>query len=75
MEDEYHVTLVCEQFTDARKKYFKKYFYGRPSMAKFVELMNTKFSGVARGGRGGGGQLPPGAARRGGRQNPAKEFF
>ena len=36
------VTLVCEQFADARRKYFKKYFYRRPSMAKFVELMNTK---------------------------------
>ena len=42
IEDEYHVTLVCEQFTDARRKYFKKYFYRRPSMAKFLELMNTK---------------------------------
>ena len=42
IEDEYPVTLVCEQFSDARRKYFKKYFYRRPSMAKFVELMNTK---------------------------------
>ena len=31
-----------EQFVDAGKKYFKKYIYKRPSMAKFVELMNTK---------------------------------
>ena len=28
----------------------------------------------SKGGQGGGGHLPPGAARRG-RQNPAKEFF
>ena len=42
MEDGYHVTLVCEQFADARKKYLKKYCYRRPCMAKFVELMNTK---------------------------------
>ena len=41
-EDEYHVTLFCEQFVDAGKKYLKIYFYDRPSMAKFVELMNTK---------------------------------
>ena len=41
-DDECHVTLVCEQFADAGKKYFKKYFYRRPSMAKFVELINTK---------------------------------
>ena len=26
IEDEYHVTLVCEQFAEARKKYLKKYF-------------------------------------------------
>ena len=24
IEDKYHVTLVCEEFADARKKYFKK---------------------------------------------------
>ena len=29
-------------FADARKKYLKMYFYRRPSMAKFVELMDTK---------------------------------
>ena len=42
IEDEYHVTLFCEQFADAGKKYLKIYYYDRPSMAKFVELMNTK---------------------------------
>ena len=42
IEDEYHVTLFYEQFSDAGKKYLKIYFYKRPSMAKFVELMNTK---------------------------------
>ena len=42
IEDEYHVTPVCEQFADAGKKYVKKYFYRIPSMAKFVELMNIK---------------------------------
>ena len=42
IEDEYHVTLFYEQFADAGKKYLKIYFYDRPSMAKFVELMNTK---------------------------------
>ena len=31
-----------EQFADAGKKYLKIYFYDRPSVAKFVELMNTK---------------------------------
>ena len=32
IEVKYHVTLVREQFADARKKYFKKYFYRRPSV-------------------------------------------
>ena len=41
IEDEYHVTLICEQFVDIRKKYIKRYYHRRPSMAKFVELMNT----------------------------------
>ena len=30
------------KFADAGKKYVKKYFYRRPIMAKFVELMNPK---------------------------------
>ena len=41
IEDEYHVTLICEQFVDIRKKYIKRYYHRRPSMANFVELMNT----------------------------------
>ena len=41
IEDEYHVTLICEQFVDIRKKYIKRYYHRRPSMAKFVELINT----------------------------------
>ena len=44
IEDEYHVTPVCQQFKDLRTKYIKKYYYTRPSMLKFIELMhvNTK---------------------------------
>ena len=34
IEDEYHVTLIC----DIRKKYIKRYYH---SVAKFVKLMNT----------------------------------
>ena len=41
IEDEYHVTLICEQFVDIRKMYIKRYYHRRPSMVKFVELMNT----------------------------------
>ena len=41
VEDEYHVNLVCQQFKDLRTKYIKKYYYTRPSMLKFIELMHV----------------------------------
>ena len=41
IEDGYHVTLICEQFVDIRKKYIKKYYHRRHSMVIFVELMNA----------------------------------
>ena len=42
IEDEYHVTLVCQQFKDLiRAKYINKYYYTRPSMLKFIELMQV----------------------------------
>ena len=41
IEDEYHVTLVCQQFKDLRTKYINKYYYTRPSMFKFIELMHV----------------------------------
>ena len=40
-EDEYHVALICEYFKNIREKYIKPYYYTRPSMIKFIELMNT----------------------------------
>ena len=42
IEDEYHVTLVCQHFNDLRTKYVKKYYYVRPSMAKLIELMHVE---------------------------------
>ena len=41
IEDEYYVTLVCQQFKDLRAKYIKKYYYTRPNMLKFIELMHV----------------------------------
>ena len=38
---EYHVTLVCQQFKGLPTKYIKKYYYTRPSMLKFIELMHV----------------------------------
>ena len=41
IQDEYHVALICEYFKNIREKYIKPYYYTRPSMIKFIELMNT----------------------------------
>ena len=41
IQDEYHVALICEYFKNIREKYIKPYYYNRPSMIKFIELMNT----------------------------------
>ena len=40
IEDEYHVVMCCQKYTDLRKKFLPKYVYKRPSMLKFVELLN-----------------------------------
>ena len=42
IQDEYHVTLCCVYFKELRRKYIKPYYYKRPSMNKFVELMKTR---------------------------------
>ena len=41
IEDEYNVTLVCEYLRDARKKYMKPFYYQRPNMMKFLDLMTS----------------------------------
>ena len=41
IEDEYHVTLVCEYFKDVRKKYIKPFYYQRPNVMTFLDLMNS----------------------------------
>ena len=41
IEDEYHVTLVCEYFRDVRKKYIKPFYYQRPNIMKFLDLMTS----------------------------------
>ena len=42
VEDEFHFLLFCPLYKDIRKKYIKKYFWSRPSMFKFVELMKIE---------------------------------
>ena len=41
IEDEYHFVITCPVYTEIRKKYIKRYYYKRPSMYKFVQLMRT----------------------------------
>ena len=39
-----NITWQCcvHFFKDLRKKYIKPYYYQRPSMRKFIEMMNTR---------------------------------
>ena len=41
IKDEYHIVLICKNFRDVRLKYIKPFYYKKPSMFKFVELVNT----------------------------------
>ena len=41
LEDEYHFVIECNRYVELRKKYIPKYYWQRPSMIKFVELLNT----------------------------------
>ena len=41
IEDEFHFVCVCNAYTDQRRKYLNKNYYRRPSMIKFVELLQS----------------------------------
>ena len=40
VQDAFHITLCCAKFDSLRVKYIKPYYYRRPSMLKFVELIS-----------------------------------
>ena len=40
--DEYHYVMRCPIFDELRKLYIPKYFFVRPSVFKFVELMKME---------------------------------
>ena len=42
VQDEFHITLYCAKFDSLIEKYIKPYYYRRPSMLKFIELMSTE---------------------------------
>ena len=41
LEDEFHFVLECKQYIDLRTTYISKYYWDRPSMVKFIDLINT----------------------------------
>jgi len=41
LEDEFHFVCVCPAYKTLREKYLKTYYYNRPSMIKYIELMKT----------------------------------
>ena len=42
LEDEYHFILCCPFYCDLRLKYIKPFYFHRPSMYKFTELLTSK---------------------------------
>ena len=41
IEDEYGFIIVCPLYADNRKLFIKAYFYKRPNVMKFIELLNA----------------------------------
>ena len=41
LEDEYHFLLICNMYTDIRRKYINTYYYKTPSVLKFIELVQS----------------------------------
>lgn len=41
IEDEFHFILVCPYYSDLRIKFIHNYFYTRPSVFKFITLLNS----------------------------------
>ena len=41
IQDEYHVLMICCRYETLRKTFLKPYYYKRPSVYKFIQLMNT----------------------------------
>ena len=42
LEDEYHFVMICLCFTELRKIYLRPYYWKRPSMFKFIELLKSE---------------------------------
>ena len=44
IEDEYHFILICEAYQQLRRLYIKPYYYRKPNVYKFMELMKSESS-------------------------------
>ena len=44
IEEEYHFLLICTLYSELRNRYIPKYYRCRPSVYKFVRLMQTEYS-------------------------------
>ena len=42
LEDEFHFVLECSLYKDLRKIYIKRYYWQRPNMPKFIELISSE---------------------------------
>ena len=42
LEDEYHFILECPLYVDLRKTYIVKFYWRRPNVPNFVELLNSE---------------------------------
>ena len=40
--DEYHYIMICPYFRQSRELYLKHYFYTRPNMRKFSQLISSE---------------------------------
>ena len=48
LEDEFHFVLTCPLYLDLRKNCISKYYWSRPNMFKFLELLNCSNTGRIR---------------------------
>ena len=48
LEDEYHFVLICPVYSQIRQKYIRPFYYLRPSVYKFIKLMQSNQINVLR---------------------------
>lgn len=46
LEDEFHFIIECSRYTELRNMYIKRYYWRRPNMPKFIELLTSDNNNV-----------------------------